>query len=99
MNMVTLKSLLFKMLSVLERRGEGILISLDVKGAFDRVWWVMLKAELEARGLTGDALELVKDYLFKRFLRVVCQVDQSTKMDFFLWSTSRGCVVTRSLGL
>ena len=47
---------MFKMLSVLERRGEGILISLDVKGAFDRVWWAMLKAKLEACGLTGDAL-------------------------------------------
>ena len=30
--------LMLKMISALERRGEGILISLDVKGAFDRVW-------------------------------------------------------------
>ena len=37
-------TLMFKMLIVLERRGEGILISLDVKGAFDRVWWAGLKA-------------------------------------------------------
>ena len=93
-------TLLFKMLSVLERRGEGILISLDVKGAFDRVWWAMLKAKLEARGLTGDALELVKDYLFKRFLRVVCQADQSTKMEIFsgvpqgaVWSPDFGTLI------
>ena len=31
----------------------------------------------------NDALELVKGYLFKRFLRVVCQADQSTKMETF----------------
>ena len=43
----------------------------------------MLKAKLEARGLTGGALELVKDYLSKRFLREVCQADQSTKMEIF----------------
>ena len=76
-------TLLFKMLSVLERRGEGILISLDVKGAFDRVWWEMLVAKMEARGLEDDALELIKDYLFKRFLRVVRQADQSTRKEIF----------------
>ena len=38
-------TLLFKMLSVLERRSEGILISLDVTGVFDRVWWAMLLAK------------------------------------------------------
>ena len=29
----------FKIMEALERKGEGILISLDVKGAFDRVWF------------------------------------------------------------
>ena len=74
---------MFKMIFALERRGEGILISSDVRGAFDRVWWAMLKAKLEARGLSGGALELVKDYLYKRFLRVGCQTDQSTKKEIF----------------
>ena len=79
------------MLSVLERRGEGILISLDVKGAFDRVWWEMLVAKMEARGLEDDALELIKDYLFKRFLRVVRQADQSTRKEIFS-GVSQGAV-------
>ena len=76
-------TLLFKMMSVLERRGEGILISLDVKGAFDRVWWEMLVAKMEARGLEDDALELIKDYLCKRFLRVVSQASHSAKLEIF----------------
>ena len=76
-------TLTFKMLSVLERRGEGILVSLDVKGAFDRVWWSRLKKKFEARGMTGRALELIKDYLFKRFLRVVCQGIASSTKEIF----------------
>ena len=88
-------TLMFKMLSVLERRGEGILISLDVKGAFDRVWWAFLKVKLEARGMEGKALALIKDYLYKRFLQVVCQGDTSTLLEIFsgvpqgaVWSPS-----------
>jgi len=34
------------MLTVLEACGEGILIPLGVKGAFDRVWWGRLKARV-----------------------------------------------------
>ena len=40
-------TLTFKMITVLEERREGVLISCDVKGAFDRVWWARLKARLE----------------------------------------------------
>lgn len=71
------------------------MISLDVKGAFDRVWWSRLKKKFEARGMTGRALKLVKDYLFNRFLRVVCQGDVSSKKQIFsgvpqgaVWSPS-----------
>ena len=35
----------------LEDRGEGILISLDAAGAFDRVWWARLKARLKKKGV------------------------------------------------
>ena len=59
------------------------MISLDVKGAFDRVWWSRLKKKFEARGMTGRALKLIKDYLFNRFLRVVCQGDVSSKKQIF----------------
>ena len=88
-------TLMFKMLSVLERRGEGILISLDVKGAFDRVWWAFLKVKLEARGMQGRALALMKNSLYRRFLQVVCQGDISELLEIFsgvpqgaVWSPS-----------
>ena len=80
---------------MLGRRGEGILISLDVKGAFDRVWWAFLKVKLEARGMQGRALALIKNYLYKRFLQVVCQGDISELLEIFfgvpqgaVWSPS-----------
>lgn len=89
------RTLQFKMQTVLERRGQGILTSLDVKGAFDRVWWSRLKKKFEARGMTGRALKLVKDYLSNGFLRVVCQGDVSSKKQIFsgvpqgaVWSPS-----------
>ena len=76
-------SLAFKVLEILERRGECIIIPLDVKGAFDRVWWDRLKKRFEAKGMTDRALELMKDYLFNRFLRVVCQGSSSSKKQIF----------------
>ena len=59
------------MLDTLERRNEGLLIPLDVKGAFDRVWWARLKNRLESVGMCGPALCLLKSYLKRRFIRVV----------------------------
>ena len=55
----------------LDKRGEGILISLDVKGAFDRVGWARLKRRLKLKGMRGKALKLLHSYLWKRFIQVV----------------------------
>ena len=51
--------------------------------------------KLEARGMEGKALALIKDYLYKRFLQVVCQGDTSTLLEIFsgvpqgaVWSPS-----------
>ena len=55
----------------LNNRGEGILISLDVAGAFDRVWWGRLKARFKKRGMRRKALKLMYSYLKKRFFQVV----------------------------
>lgn len=65
------------------RRGEGILISLDVKGAFDRVWWAQLKARLKKRGMSGKALKLLHSYLLRRFLQVVKSGDRSGLKEIF----------------
>ena len=76
-------TLTFKMLTVLERRREGVLISTDVKGAFDRVWWGRMKARLKKRGMRRRALKLTRNYLYKRFLRVVNQGDSSSDKEIF----------------
>jgi len=76
-------TLTFKMLTVLEQRREGVLISCDVKGAFDRVWWARLKARLKKRGLRRRALKLIRDYLHKRFLRVVNNGKSSADKELF----------------
>ena len=65
------------------RRGEGILISLDVKGAFDRVWWARLKARLKKRGMSGKALKLLYNYLSERFIQVVKSGDKSSLKEIF----------------
>ena len=75
--------LLFTMLSVLERRDEGVLIVLDVKGAFDRCWRSKIKLRLRKAGLTGRTLRLIKDYLSQRFIEVVCNGESSGKCEIF----------------
>jgi hypothetical protein len=68
---------------VLERRGEGILVSLDVAGAFDRTWWARLKNRLRAKGMKGRALLLLKSYLYERFLTVVLGGKSSSEREIF----------------
>jgi hypothetical protein len=70
-------------MTTLDGRGEGILISLDVKGAFDRVWWSRLKARLRAKGMRGKALKLLHDYFFERFIQVVNNGDKSKLREIF----------------
>jgi hypothetical protein len=75
--------LAFKIQSVLEARGQGILIVLDVKGAFDRCWWARLKKRFQAAGMRGKALELIKSYLLERFIQVVSNGSKSTEREIY----------------
>ena len=43
---------------------------MDVKGAFDRVWWARLKTRLKTKGMKKKALKLLYNYLRKRFIQV-----------------------------
>jgi hypothetical protein len=83
----------FPLLKTLEHRREGILVSLDVAGAFDRCWWSRIKSRLAAKGMRGRALALFKDYLSRRFIRVVAGGKSSSTREIFsgvpqgaLWS-------------
>ena len=77
------KMLSLRIQCVLEARGEGIMVSLDVKGAFDRCWWGRLKKRFEEKGMCESALGLIKDYLWRRFIRVVNQSISSAENEIF----------------
>ena len=55
-------------LFALDQRAEVPLISLDIKGAFDRVWWKGLLCHV---GLHGRAFELFKSCFSNHCLYVV----------------------------
>ena len=55
----------------------------DIKGAFDRCWWLRLKKRLKAKGMRKRALRLMRSYLFKRFLRVVASGKSSSIKEIF----------------
>ena len=84
----------FPMIVALEKRHDGILISLDVAGAFDRCWWERIKSRLIARGMQGKALALLKDYLYKRFIRVVCGGESSSAKEFLFWCASGWAIIS-----
>ena len=71
------------MREALEANLEAILIALDVAGAFDKVWWAALLANLEHCGMSGKCLQLMKPYLSARFLYVVANGIASDTMEFF----------------
>ena len=50
---------------------DTLVVALDIAGAFDRVWHAGLIAKLRAKGIQGDLLSLLEDYLQGRTLRVV----------------------------
>ena len=57
--------------SSLEDGADVLVVSLDVAGAFDRVWHAGLIKKLSAAGTDSRALQLMKNYLRRRFIRVV----------------------------
>jgi hypothetical protein len=67
----------------LNNKGEGILISLGVAGAFDRVWWGRLKARFKKRGMRRKALKLMYSYLKKRFIQVVTGGEKPDPKEIF----------------
>ena len=59
------------------QRAEARLVALDIKGAFDSVWWKGLLAHLWIVGFHDKAFELFQSYLSNRFIRVVTFQDSS----------------------
>ena len=55
----------------LEEGLDTLVVALDIAGAFDRVWHAGLLEKLRAKGVQGDLLMLLEDYLQDRTLQVV----------------------------
>ena len=63
----------------LELRQECRVVSLDIKGAFDRIWWNGLLQHLSCIGVCGKAFALFRSYLSNRYLYVVANAKESSQ--------------------
>ena len=52
-------------------------MALDIKGAFDSVWWKGLLAHLWSIGFRDKTFRLFESYLSNRYIRVVTPLDSS----------------------
>ena len=75
--------LVLKIFLALERGSDVLLVSLDVAGAFDRVWHAGLLKKLKAAGMSSRALRLMKGYLQKRYIQVVVGDERSKIHEIF----------------
>lgn len=76
----------------LEEGLDTLVVALDIAGAFDRVWHAGLLAKLHAKGIQGELLVLLKDYLRDRTLQVVVN-GQSSGPSPVLASVPQGSVL------
>ncbi|XP_063868224.1 uncharacterized protein LOC135104623 [Scylla paramamosain] len=53
----------------LEEGLDTLVVALDIAGAFDRVWHAGLIEKLRAKGVQGDLLMLLEDYLQSRTIQ------------------------------
>ena len=63
--------------TAINQRAEARLVALDIKGAFDSVWWRGLLAHLWSIGFRNKAFTLFESYLSNRYIRVVAPLDSS----------------------
>ena len=60
---------------------DTLVVALDIAGAFDRVWYAGLLEKLHAKGIQGDLLHLLSDYL-----PMLASVPQGSVLDPILWN-------------
>ena len=62
----------------LNSRQECCIVSLDIKGAFDKIWWSGLLNHLWSIGVRQKAFSLLASYLSDRYLFVVANGQESS---------------------
>ena len=67
----------FTATQALNRRQECRIVSLDINGAFDRIWWNGLLNHLWSIGFRQRAYSLMESYLSDRYLFVVANGQDS----------------------
>ena len=83
----------FTATQVLEDREECRIVSLDIRGAFDSVWWSGLLSHLRSIGMRSKAYRLLCSYLSNRSLFVVANGKTSTCREFTAGVPQGGCLV------
>ena len=74
-----------------------LVVTLDIAGAFDRVWHAGLVEKLRANGMQGNLLDLLEKYLQKRILTVIINGQTSQPLPLQA-SVPQGSVLGRSSG-
>lgn len=69
----------------LRRRQFGLLISLDISGAFDNAWWPKIMSQLKKKGCPRNLYNLVKNYFSNR--KVQLTIGTTTLMK----DVNKGC--------
>ena len=78
--------------SALDEGKEVVAIALDIKGAFDRVWHNGLLAKLKSKGICGQLLKWIQNYLTNRSLQVILN-GKSSRTFFFNASVAQGSIL------
>ena len=63
----------------LELQQECRVVSLDIQGAFDHIWWNGLLQHLSCIGIHSNAFALFQSYLSNRFLYVMANAQESSQ--------------------
>ena len=78
--------------SALDKGKEVFAVTLDIKGAFDRVWHNGLYSKLKSKGICGQLLKWIQNYLSGRSLQVVLS-GQTSRTFYFNASVAQGSIL------
>ena len=78
--------------SALDKGKEVVAVALDIEGAFDRVWHNGLFSKLKSKGICGQLLKWIQNYLSGRSLQVILS-GQASQTYCFNASVAQGSIL------